>query len=492
MSFQAMLAARAHVEGRAQPTALYRHRGLSSDPLCLVAWQLGAEPYSVGAIAIGRRDAGFALFVPGYPLDRDLLFAALLDFAKAFCPAFEGYMRGPCEAVIHRGEELAVPMELPQILVANMGTIHLLGRLGRRLAYLSTTGANAADPLLPRLGRHLMWIAEHAQLPGQQLILPATQLLAQHYAAALSALEAQSLFAMDAWIDPPDGTHGFHAAEQAERQAVGPVPAPEDGQRVHTLMKTFNEKRAGRKDPKTVQDLSRDLRMLYDDMTAATWRLIWKVIDRERTKTEAASVERRARADRFAYASHIQWMLGPVEGRRKTRLTPRAAALRLAELEQANRLLTAEEAIDDPLRMAPHLLAGKALAGDVIGRDDTRRELIGGRNYRRPSVTLRTQEPCLIPAHTELWWTSNPNGREWLIDRVVTSGDGSMVTLVLQTNRFDAEDLPAIGSRACFSQFNTRPGYELILPTEAPWTHRSASPPTERDLDYGDMRGHAA
>ena len=487
-----MLSALAHLQGRAQPTALYRHRGLSSDPLCVVAWQLGAEPYSVAAIAIGRRDAGFRLFVPGYPLDRDLLFAALLDFAKAFCPAFEGYMRGPCEAVPHRGEELVVPTELPQIVVANMGTIHLLGRLGRRLAYLPTTGENPADPLLPRLGRHLMWIAEHAQVPGQQLILPVTELLSRHYAAALSALEAQSLSAMDAWIDPPADAHGFHAAEQAERQAVGPVPAPEDGQRVHNLMKTFNERRAGRKDPKIVRNLSKDLRMLYDDMTAATWRLIWKVIDRERTRAEAASVGRRAREDRIAYARHIQWMLGPVEGRRKTRSTPRAAALRLAELEQANRLLTAEEAIDDPLRMAPHLLAGKALAGDVIGRDDARRELINGRKCLRPSVTLRTQEPCLIPAHTELWWTNTSDGREWLIDRVVASGDGCVVTLVLQTNRCDAEDLPVVGSRACFSQFNTRPGYELVLPTEVPWTHRSAPPPTATDLDYGEMRGHAA
>jgi hypothetical protein len=94
--------------------------------------------------------------------------------------------------------------------------------------------------------------------------------------------------------------------------------------------------------------------------------------------------------------------------------------------------------------------------------------------------------------HTELWWTSNADGREWLIDRVVTSDGGCVVTLVLQTNRFDAEDLPEIGSRACFSQFNTRPGYELILPTEVPWTHRSASPPTATDLDYGGMGGHAA
>src|ERR1051325_955278 len=104
MSLPALLAARADEFGRAQPTALFRHRALTSDPLCIVAWQLGAEPYTVGAIAIGKRSSGYELFVPGYPLDRDLLFAELTRFAIKFCTAFEAYARGPCEFVRHYGD----------------------------------------------------------------------------------------------------------------------------------------------------------------------------------------------------------------------------------------------------------------------------------------------------------------------------------------------------------------------------------------------------
>jgi hypothetical protein len=388
MSFQAMLAARANKEGRAQPTALFRHRALAEDPLCIVAWQLGAEPYSVGAIALGTKSSGYKLYVPGYPLDRDLLFDELTRFAQQFCPAFKAYTGGPCEVVSHYGGDLLVPKQLPQIVVANTETIGLLGRLGRRLAYLPTTGEQPADPVLPRMGRHLMWLAEHAHLPGQQLILSVTDLLATHYATAMSPYEMGSLATIDAWIEPSGAKHGFHAAEVAERQAVGPTPDPSDGERVYQSMIEFNAARAGNKDPARVRKLVQPLRELYGDMIEDTWTLIWKAIDRDRKRPEAASVARRMREDRVAYASHLNWMEGPAQGRRKTRLSPRLAALRLNDYERAHATVFAEEAIDDPLRMAPVLLAGQAIAGEVVRYDPDRREVINNRFCKRPSITL--------------------------------------------------------------------------------------------------------
>ena len=118
-------------------------------------------------------------------------------------------------------------------------------------------------------------------------------------------------------------------------------------------------------------------------------------------------------------------------------MTPRSAAVRLHELEQARSRLMAEEALDDPLRMAPHLLSGKAVAGIIIECDDTRRELINGRNCLRPSVTIRTEEPCNIPPGAEVWWTQMPAGREWIVERVaITTSGGSKVTLALQQTPF--------------------------------------------------------
>jgi hypothetical protein len=484
MSFQAMLAARAHKEGKAQPTALFRHRALARDPLCIVAWQLGAEPYTVGAIAMGTKSSGYKLYVPGYPLDRDLLFAELTRFAQQFCPAFEAYARGPCEVVSYYGGDLTVPKQLPQILVANTETIGLLGRLGRRLAYLPTTGAQPADPVLPRMGRHLMWLADHARLPGQQLILSVTDLLTTHYATAMSAYEVGSLAAIDAWIVPPRGKHGFHAAEVAERQAVGPTPDPSDGERVYQSMIEFNGARAGSRDPALVRKLVKPLRALYGDMVEDTWNLIWRAVDRERKRPEAASVARRARDDRIAYASHLSWMAGPAQGRRKTRLSTRSAAMRLNEYERVHARLLAEEAIDDPLRMAPVLLAGQAIAGEVVRSEPDRREVINNRFCKRPGITLRTDEPCMMPLGTEVWWTKMPAGREWVVTQVVAADRGSDVNLVLQTNRTPDVGLPRVRHRACFSELNTREGYEVHLPQQIPWTHRpKGPPPTDTDLE---------
>jgi hypothetical protein len=150
-----------------------------------------------------------------------------------------------------------------------------------------------------------MWLAEHAHLPGQQLILSVTDLLTTHYATAMSPYEMGSLATIDAWIEPSGGKHGFHAAEVAERQAVGPTPDPSDGERVYQSMTEFNAARAGSRDPALARKLVQPLRALYGDMVEDTWTLIWKAIDRERKRPEAASVARRVREDRIAYASHL-------------------------------------------------------------------------------------------------------------------------------------------------------------------------------------------
>jgi len=47
----------------------------------------------------------------------------LLNLAREFCPLFEAYANAPCETVVHFGQELGIPKQLPQIVVANVETI---------------------------------------------------------------------------------------------------------------------------------------------------------------------------------------------------------------------------------------------------------------------------------------------------------------------------------------------------------------------------------
>jgi hypothetical protein len=79
--FDAVLAARAHRAGHAIRSCSFRHRRLVGDPLVVVVWQLGAEPFAASAIAWGSRPDHFSLAAAGEPRNRDLAFAAALKFA---------------------------------------------------------------------------------------------------------------------------------------------------------------------------------------------------------------------------------------------------------------------------------------------------------------------------------------------------------------------------------------------------------------------------
>ena len=129
----AVLVSRSHAEGRAFRTTSMRHRRLLAQPLVVVLWQLGAEPFSAAAIGYGQGPDDLHMVVAGDPRNRDLAFAALLKFAAWFTPRFEA----PAvkrDALVRGHWEREVASDLPQIVVANRTTVDFIGRLGRRLA----------------------------------------------------------------------------------------------------------------------------------------------------------------------------------------------------------------------------------------------------------------------------------------------------------------------------------------------------------------------
>jgi hypothetical protein len=469
------LAARAHRSGRALRTSAFRHRRLVRDPMAVVLWQLGAEPFTAAAIGWGMRQDGLAFAVAGDPRNRDLAFAALLKLARWFNPLFESH--ADCRETVVRGSHTSTrALTAPQVLVANRATVELLGRLGRRLAYLPVDGDRPAAPELVRFGRHLLFLWNHWAVPGQQLVVSFTDLLGGHWATSQSELERQSLAALDAFIEPTDGRHGFEAAFLAERDVVGPLPSGEDDERLDPLVERFHESRGGRTDPATIGPLLVAIEDHYRPLVQRSWDLLWRSRERELAYPEAPSVSRRWDEDRRAYTAHMDWMARG--GLRRTRQTPRQAALTLRNLEDAKRRLEAEEACDDPLRLIPYLLENKAVRGRVIRVDREHREMGARSMVRRPLVTLHSPEPCPIPLDRELWWTEQPDGREFVVHAVIPSpAGGALVTLKLMTGS-GGTGLPPIGSDACFSIHTTAERWPAMLPTDDPWTHQPELPPS--------------
>jgi hypothetical protein len=92
-------------------------------------------------------------------------------------------------------------------------------------------------------------------------------------------------------------------------------------------------------------------------------------------------------------------------------------------------------------------------------------------------VILHSPDPCPIPLGRELWWTEQPDGREFVVEAVVPSPEGgALVTLKLMTGS-GATALPAVGNVACFSIHTTGGHWPSMLPRDDPWTHRPDEPP---------------
>ncbi len=467
----AVLAALAYREGKALRTARYRHRRLADDPLTIVLWQLGSEPFSAAALGYGQRPADFTTVVAGDPRNRDLVFAALLKFAAWFVPRFEQ----PAEprVTVARGngsEELSVG--LPQIVVPNRATVELIGRLGRRLAYLSTTGDRPAPTALVRLGQHLQFVGRHAEQPGQQLIVPIGQLMADHWATPQTEFERASLEALDAFVDPPAGMSGFEAAAAAELYPSGPSPSGDDDTALEPLMTAFNEARARRTEAAVTEPLLGPIANHYRPLLERSWRLTWRALERERTYAEAPSVGRRWDEDRRQYTRHMDWVAQ--DGRRRTRQTARQAIETMRRLEEAKGRLVAEEALDDPVRMIPWLLDGKAVEGVVVRIDPNHTEVANVRPVRRPLVTLQSEAGRALPTGKEMWLTTAPGGTPWQVHSAAPTADGgSLVTMKLMTGT--PGTLPAIGSTVCFSIHNTGWRFGSRLAYTPPWPLRAAT-----------------
>lgn len=480
---EVLLAARAHTERRAIRSAIYRHRWISANPIVIVPWQLGSEPFSASAIGFGRRPDAMRIVVAGDPRNRDLAFRALDEFGGWFLPQFEH--PGEVRDAIPLGDRMAsVATQVPQVVVPNRESVNLLGRLGRRLAYLPTDGEWAAPLSLVRLGQQLQFLHRHADEPGQQLILAMSEVVAQHWVTPQSELERASLPALEAFIEPPIGVDPFDAAADAEMRPIGPLPTDWDDEAVEPLVRALNDARGRSADSELVAPYLEPIVEHYRPLLRKGWDLTWRAIERERGYPEARYVERRRDLDRRRYTWQMDWVAQG--GRRRTRQTARQAIETMHRLEEAKSLLIAEEALADPLRMIPFLLDGKAVEGQVIAVDLSYVEVAKVRSVRRPLVTLVSENPRPLPVGKELWWTETPDQAAWVVHAVTSESGRTIVTLKLTTSSSKAR-MPAVGATACFSINRFGWGFRHALPPSPPWPLRTATDEVPPMIETNDL-----
>jgi hypothetical protein len=471
---ETLQSAEAFVAGRALPAAMVCHRRLLPDPMAVCLFSLGAEPFSAAAIQWGRAADQFDRSVAGDPRNRDLAFTALLPFARAFNAYFETAWGMRSTTTTPRGREVTQVPELPQIVVPNRESVLLLGRLGRRLRFVS----DAPEELL-RLGAHLAFLREHAATAGRQLVLAATDLNDGHFHMPLSDWERGSLAAQDAAVDPPAGIVGHTAAAHVGIVPIGPRPDAEQDARLRPLLTRFGRQRAGNADPAVVTPLLAPIDAHYEALLMPAWELSWRTVERLRDLREARMVQRRIGTDQEAYVKHMDLMDRAI--RRRTRQTVAQAIALRASWEDAASRVRAQEAYDDPLKMVDVLLAAQGFIGTVIGFDGEHRVQGPKQMVRRPRVELALHGPCpLLPGDT-VHWDADPD-RDYIISAVAPRpGHGDLVTLLLQNP--GAPFVPTVGDEMCVAIMGVAERWRGTSDSAEPWPYQAPPVSTMDDLD---------
>lgn len=461
-SIDTLLQLQAAHTGHAQPRVGYRHRHITDNPFVIVTYRLSGEVVTPFAVMYGTHPDHPTLQVAAEPRNPLIRFRDLLNpFSIDLC----NYLRG------HNPDDPEQDIHPPQIIVANNGTADWLTMLARNLRHLTPSELVHQDTI--RAGGHLTWLTNRADIAGTNTLHTCTNLLRRHWHTGLSHLETEDVHVQHAWIYPPDKMTGQQAGNWMEEQrrlgntpAAGPSTDPLwDRDILDPLIDQFNQHRGDDDSETVVAEYGTAIRQAAHGALHPTWRTIWNILRilHITFPLEAGTVHQRWQQDRDAWTRHIERFPDSY-----SRRTPLAAAIEVQQRERGQAMLTATEALDDPLVMACYLADGTALQGTVI--DTSNGQLV-----------ILPDQPCTMPAGTELFWTDQPNRNGQVrIDHITLDGH-----IVLNPN--PTGTTPGVGERVIYSPHTTEWIPDPPPPAGTPWTHNTTTP-TLADDDQALLR----
>ena len=352
---------------------------------------------------------------------------------------------------------------------------------------------------MPVLGRWLSFFAERAEHPGSCLLLAATDAVALHWASGQSPVEDLNLAALMGWIDPPAGITGAEAAAAGEDPVTWPPagPATDPTFDNEVLAKLIAACDVPDDEARARQHAETALQAALAAQLAPTWRLMWRAVELLRAMPPGGRVAARWDADKDAFTSYAEYLRdgGPPQPRRDAAV---AAARRLNWLERSQASYAAQRALDDPLVMAEHRLAGEAFAGPVTAAEPDRLDSSGKRRKLRPLITVITEDPVRIDAGATLVSPSRPSQQARVVSLapappgpavpagLVAAAARRRTEVVLELSggmgrALTAEpgSVPEPGERLCYTMLTDsyQPVSSFPDREHTPWTH--GGPPPE-------------
>ena len=477
-----------------QPIAARCHRYISRRPMVICCYHLAGDPGAPLGFLYGSDINSPKVVVVGEPRNRDLRFRGLEHLAHDFNNYINNFRSRSVVLDRHGrpkrtrdGDERTLADDAPQLVVPNAATADWMGMLARSVVWLRTDGDFEVDAALPRFGAHLTHLTGRRAVAGSANILAATELLELHWTSGQTDYEDANLATLLSWVDPNwmdpawfeswvPPVDGCDAATYAETlPSQGPVSDPRwDMHTLGPIVAAFN---ADRKAGRATEPALALLREAVVDALRPAWVATWRAICLVSGLPEGATVPNRWESDRWAWTSHLS---REDEGRtffRRHRSAIAAASL-ISTSEEAVAEVKASMAFDDPLVMARYIVAGEAIQGCIVDRDDTHSELgpSGRRRVTRPIVEVAPADEVLQPVGTKVVWASDTRVRGEIY-RLPVAADDRLVIVI--TNGMRTGAMPRPGESGCFTTLAPAIRYPQTLPDAVPWTHALPTPPDD-------------
>ncbi|MFR9802549.1 hypothetical protein ACL02T_09635 [Pseudonocardia sp. RS010] len=456
--------------GHAVPNRSKRHAHLADEPLIVCAYHLANEPGALIGLVYGTDPAAPHVVAMGNPLNRDVRFAALADFARdalAYLDPYTGYEVVRPSPRSNRAT--AIAYDTPQIVTPNTATAAWLGDvLARSIRYLRPDEQNV-DPALPLLGAHLTAMTQAAHSPLSSLVASATNLLSSHWVTGQLGGETEILPTILRWITPVAGLTGRESAAIAEQGTppAGPVPGIEFDDALYRAWDQWSAQTAAGLNP---LEASEAMRAALLAALVPTYAATFEALELLRGLPPATSDAARHEIDREAWGRHCQRAQGG-NARFRALLDPLTAARIMQDSETQLATYTRQQVLDDPLALEELVFTSDAVQGEVLAVNPDIRD---GRAWT-PLITVLTAVPYENAPGARLYPTTNDRQSAEVI-----AVDGDTVTLKLRggmgQGRPTPDRLPVIGQSLTFIALEAQQFRGRTLPRQLPWTHRTPEP----------------
>jgi hypothetical protein len=431
MNAEALIARKlqAQNELRALPIAATQHAHVAGGALVLAMRKMASEHATMHAACLGPvgQPPSVCVVIPD-PRDRDRQYQAFLALAR------------PIVAYLHASVAVG---RLPQIIVPSGSHAENLEFVAMRMC--RADGAQHADPALTgqisQLGLELAFYAQRRHLPGQQVILAATDLLTEHYCFGQPEQRNEHLGSLLHWLTwasthngPLDEDTFYAELEALEREyGTGATPLPAlDAALMPAFRKYVAAKR--RKDPTGMGAAERDLAEGFIDSEGNAVPGLKADVQRLYAQTQQAlailqaanlpelqGVAHFVAADSEEAAEHI----GHVSGGGRIAWTDREARNAARALQLREAAVTAWSSAllhGEPVERELALLDGELIRGEVTRSSAYK---IGRRNFY--DLELRSaHDRCRVREGDVVAWCEEPR-LTLRISETAWQSDGSLV-----------------------------------------------------------------